>query len=192
MPPDRGLSDQKSSGVKGTKAWLTYLLALNADGSEKLPPLIIRKFRKPQAFDNKTAAEHGFQYWNNVKAWMTGEIYQEWLRQWDFDLGTRNRKIILLQDNFSGHIVPVGLKNIHVINFKPNLTAHVQPMDQGIIRFFKAHYQAKFIQCTINCYNQGITPSKIYKINQLQAMELAALAWHKVDTTMIRHCWHKA
>jgi hypothetical protein len=68
MPPDCGLSDQKSSGVKGTKAWLTYLLTLNVDGSEKLPPLIIGKFRKPWAFDNKIAAEYGFQYWNNVKA----------------------------------------------------------------------------------------------------------------------------
>ena len=33
----------------------------------------------------------------------------------------------------SSHIVPEGLQNIRVENFSPNLTAHVQPMDQGII-----------------------------------------------------------
>jgi hypothetical protein len=43
--------------------------------------------------------------------------------------GSANHKILLLQDNLSGHIVPDGLQSIHV----KNLTAHVQPMDQGII-----------------------------------------------------------
>jgi len=79
MPPDRGLSDKKSSGVKGTKVQLTYLLASNADGSEKRPPLIIGKARKPQAFQNKTGTQLSFDYWNNAKAWMTASIYQDWL-----------------------------------------------------------------------------------------------------------------
>jgi len=56
-----------------------------------------------------------FQYQNNAKAWMTGDIYQDWLQQWDFELGARQCKVILLQDNFSGHIVPYGLQNIHVV-----------------------------------------------------------------------------
>lgn len=139
MPPDQGLADKKTSGVKGTKVRLTYLMVLNADGSEKLLPLIIGKAKKPRAFNNKTGAQLGFYYRNNAKAWMTADIYQEWLQQWDHKLRARNHNIILLQDNFSGHIIPDGLHNIHVVNFKPNLTAHVQPLDQGIIRCFKAH-----------------------------------------------------
>ena len=81
MPPDRGLSNKKSSGVKGTKVRLTYLLASNADGSEKRPPLIIGKAKKPRAFQNKTGTQLGFDYRNNAKAWMTASIYQDWLRQ---------------------------------------------------------------------------------------------------------------
>ena len=123
---------------------------------------------------------------------MTAKLYQEWLQQWDHKLGTTRRKIILLQDNFSGHIIPDGLQNIHVVNFKPNLTAHVQPMDQGIIRCFKAHYHAKYIQWAIDRYDADVTPSEIYEINQLQAMQLANHAWHEVDTMTIRHCWRKA
>ena len=57
-------------------------------------------------------------------------LYQEWLQQWDRKLRAENRKILLFQDNFSGHIVPDGLQNICVENFEPNLTAHVQPMDR--------------------------------------------------------------
>ena len=76
---------------------------------------------------------------------MTTDIYQDWLQQWDNELGATQCKIVLLQDNFSGHIIPIGLQNICIINFRLNLTAHVQPMDQGIIWCFKAHYHAKYI-----------------------------------------------
>jgi hypothetical protein len=65
-------------------------------------------------------------------------------------------------------------------------------MDQGIIQCFKAHYHAEYIQRTIGHYDAGITPSKIYDIDQLEAMRLADIAWQEVDTTTIRHCWHKA
>ena len=124
---------------------------------------------------------------------MTAILYQEWLQQWDRKLGRTNRKIVLLQDNFSGHIVPDGLQNIRVVNFAPNLTAHVQPMDQGIIQCFKAHYRAQFIQRAIDLYDTGTTSSaEMYDIDQLDAMRLADLAWREVDTTTIRHCWRKA
>jgi len=192
MPPDRGLANKKSAGVKGKRVCLTYLLATNADGSEKLPPLIIGKAKRPQAFGNKTGEQLGFHYWYNTKAWMTAVLYQEWLQQWDRKLGERRRKIVLLQDNFSGHIIPDDLQNIHVLNFKPNLTVHVQPMDQGIIRCFKAHYRKKYFQLAVGRYEASITPSEIYDINQLEAMRLADIAWHEVDTTAIRNCWQKA
>lgn len=64
---------------------------------------------------------------------MTAHLYQDWIKEWDQELEAKKRKILLLQDNFSGHIVPPDLKAIHVENFWPNLTAHVQPNDQGII-----------------------------------------------------------
>ena len=146
MPLDRGLSDKKHSGVKGRKVRLTYAFTYNADGSEKLSPIIIGKAKKPQAFQKKSGKQLGFYYRNNAKAWMTSALYQEWIQEWDSELRSKNRKILLLQDNFSGHIVPDGLRNIRVANFEPNLTVHVQPMDQGIIRCFKAHYHAKYIQ----------------------------------------------
>ena len=123
-----------------------YAFTSNADGSEKLPPLVIGKAAWPRAFKKKTGTQLGFYYRNNAKAWMTSQIYQDWIQQWDRKLQEKKWKILLLQDNFSGHIVPDGLQNIRVKNFEPNLTAHVQPKDQGIIRCFKAHYRASFIQ----------------------------------------------
>jgi len=157
-----------------------------------LAPLVIGKAHKPQAFQNKTRRQLGFNYQNNAKAWMTAVIYQEWLQDWDHELGSKNRKVLLLQDNFSGHIIPDGLQNIHIENFQPNLTSHVQPMDQGIIWCFKVHYHATYIECAIDCYELGTTPSDIYDIDQLQAMRLADAAWCRVDVTTIQNCWAKA
>ena len=123
---------------------------------------------------------------------MTSHLYQEWIEEWDRNLQERGQKILLLQDNFSGHIVPDNLQNIRVENFEPNLTAHIQPKDQGIIHCFKAHYCARFIHCAVDRYDEGIPPAQIYEINQLQAMRLADLAWKEVDTTTICNCWKKA
>jgi hypothetical protein len=134
MAPDRGLSDHKQAGVKGKKVRLTYALTSNADGSEKLPPFVIGKAAKPRAFNKKTGEQLGFRYRTNAKAWMTAHLYQDWIEEWDRKLQQNGRTILLLQDNFSGHIVPNNLQNIRVENFEPNLTAHIQPKDQGIIR----------------------------------------------------------
>ena len=192
MAPDKGLSDHRQAGVKGNKNRLTFVFTTNADGSEKHPAFIIGKAARPRAFQKKSGAQLGFYYRSNAKAWMTAHLYQEWIRQWDSELQVKKRKVLLLQDNFSGHIVPPDLQNIRVENFEPNLTAHVQPLDQGIIRCFKGHYRAKFFHRAINQYDQGITPAKIYEINQLEAMRMAESAWESVDTTTIRNCWDRA
>jgi hypothetical protein len=192
MPPDRGLMDKPSSGLKGNKKRLTYAFTANADGSEKLPAFIIGRAARPRAFNKKTGKQLGFYYRNNAKAWMTSVLYQEFLHDWDSKLQAQDRHILLFQDNFSGHIVPDGLTNISVENFEPNLTSHVQPNDAGIIRCFKAHYRSKFIARATDRYDNEVDPSKIYDIDQLEAMRLADLAWNQVDTTTIRNCWRKS
>ncbi|KAF8228815.1 hypothetical protein L208DRAFT_1026858, partial [Tricholoma matsutake] len=85
-----------------------------------------------------------------------------------------------------------GLTNVRVKNFKANLTAHVQPNDASIIRCFKAHYPSKFVSRAIDQYDNDVPPALNYEIDQLEAMCLADVAWHEVDTSTIRNCWHKA
>jgi hypothetical protein len=43
--------------------------------------------------------------------------------------------------------------------------------------------------CRRGLYEAGVTPSEIYDINQLEAMQDA---WNNVDTTAIQNCWQKA
>jgi hypothetical protein len=101
MVPNTGILNAQCSGLKGKKVRLTYAFTVNADGTEKHWPLIIGKAKRPCAFQKKTAAQLGFLYRNNAKAWMTLDIYQQWLLDWDAELRQSNRKILLLQDNFN-------------------------------------------------------------------------------------------
>ena len=70
------------------------------------------------------------------------------------------------------------------------------PNDAGIIRCFKAHYHQFHFSCAIDHYDQGITPSNVYKINQLEAMQLADAAWQEVeynnDPKLLAQGWHFA
>jgi len=98
---------------------------------------------------------------------------------------------MLFQDNFSTHIPP-DLTNIRVENFAANLMSHVQLLDAGIIRNFKAHYRKMLIMRAIDRYDNDITLTSIYNINQLEVMRMADLAWHKVDISTIHNCWSHA
>ena len=164
---------------------------MNAKGSKKLPPIITGKFEWPWPFQHKSGAQLGFYYWSNVKAWMTTVLYQEWLDDWDVKLQCNRWKIVLFQDNFSVHVPPDDFTNIHIEDFIPNLMAHVQPADAGIIQYFKAHYRASFMNWAINWYDSNISPAQIYDINIVKVMCMANIAWNEVDMTTIHNCWRK-
>jgi len=76
-PPDRGLGTKKQSGKKKSKFRITLGFTCNADGSEKLPPLYIGKYKRPRCFGRQTPEQQGFYYRFNKKAWMTSVIFEE-------------------------------------------------------------------------------------------------------------------
>jgi len=192
MAPDRGLATKKMSGVKAKKDRLTYALCANADGTDKLPPYVIGKAQRPRCFNKKSGEELGFDYGWNAKAWMTGDKFKGWAQKWNEKLRREDRHVLLFVDNFSGHILADDLSHVHIEFFQPNLTAHVQPLDQGVIRCFKAHYRKAFISRAIDNYDAGTSPGEIYSLNQLQAMRMAQLAWDAVEASAIAHCWEHA
>jgi hypothetical protein len=114
---------------------LTFALTCNADGTDKLKPLIIGKAKNPACFNKKSGESLGYYYRSNAKAWMTYELFSEWITDWDIKLSAEGRSILLLVDNFSGHKEPSKYKLtcICLEFFSPNLTSHVQPLDAGII-----------------------------------------------------------
>jgi len=51
-----------------------------------------------------------------------------------------NRKILLLLDNAPVHNTDKVFSNIELYYLPLNSTSKIQPLDQGIIKAFKAHY----------------------------------------------------
>lgn len=54
----------------------------------------------------------------------------------------------------------IKLTNITIVYLPPNTTAHLQPMDAGIIHSFKAKYKREFCQHIIGQFDKGIDREK--------------------------------
>ena len=67
------------------------------------------------------------------------------------------------------------------------MTSFIQPLDAGIIRCFKAHYQQEF--CLRVIEKDELGEHDIHKINLLELMLMAKDAWKQVDDLTIQHCW---
>lgn len=101
----------------------------------------------------------------------------------------QGRYILLLCDNAPSHKHdPEDYPHVRIEFLAPNLTAWIQPPDGGIIRSFKAHYKRRFIRSALERDEQGL--ANIYKVNQLQAMQLAAAAWADVKPETVARCWN--
>lgn len=190
MPPDRGLASVSTPGVKGSKARITVVCVCNADGSDKRHLTFIGRWKSPRCFNKKTPANLGIDYHSNATSWMTSFIFEMWILAWDRQLRADKRKILLLLDNFAGHKIEENkLSNIRLVFFSPNLTAHVQPLDAGIIKAFKAHYRKRFLNRAFRRLNNTVENTKVYDIDILTATRLAKHAWHSVTCDTIRNCW---
>jgi hypothetical protein len=179
-------------GVKKNKTRITLALTANADGSDALPVLYLGHAAKPRCFKNRKPETFGFNYRNNKKAWMTSEIYGEWLRALDRDMRAAGRHILLLLDNASSHAAKdLALTNVKVRKLPPNTTAFLQPMDAGIIAAFKLRYRRKQVEWVYGKIKRGEDiGKKAYAVDQRQAMEWCEEIWHDMkNTPTIGNCF---
>ncbi|GBN55241.1 Tigger transposable element-derived protein 4 [Araneus ventricosus] len=113
-------------------------------GTLKKTPLVVGKSKKPRCF--KGVKNLPVNYANSYNAWMTSNIFKEFLLKWDKEL--KDEKIVILLDNSSAHPAEeeLHLKNIKLMFLPPNTTSIIQPFDQGIIRSLKFHYRKTIVQ----------------------------------------------
>ena len=143
--PSRTLAEKSDDCHDGkrSKERVTVLLGTNADGSDKLKPLIIGKSQNPRCFKNV----HSFptDYSANRKAWMTGARFEKFVQ----DLDKRMRKMkkkILFVDNCPAHPKDIKCTNIKLVFFPPNCTSLLQPCDLGIIENCKVRYRKRRVK----------------------------------------------
>ncbi|KIK77589.1 hypothetical protein PAXRUDRAFT_166388, partial [Paxillus rubicundulus Ve08.2h10] len=109
-------------------------------------------------------------------------------KQLNLRMKQAKRHILLLVNNFSGHLISYEPSNIQLEFFEPNMTPFVQPGDTGIIWCFKALYQCNFSRRAIDLNKAG--DREIYKIDLLEAMVMAKEAWCSITPETIQDCWN--
>ncbi len=145
---------------------------------------MIGKSRKPRCFKNIKCFPT--QYTSNKTAWMTSEIFKEWLTKWDKDLIRKNKKAVLFIDNCSAHSVFPLLTSLRLEFLPPVTTSKLQPMDAGIIKNFKLKYRSAVVENLNQKLDEGKT---LVPITVLQSMWFTRKSWDDVSTSTIEHCF---
>ncbi|XP_025407157.1 tigger transposable element-derived protein 6-like, partial [Sipha flava] len=183
--PDKTLTfkNEKCSGGKHSKERLTLLLAVNMTGTDKLKPLIIGKSKNPRCFAG--VKSFPVNYTANKKAWMTSELFAEWLLRIDKQMKIQKLKILLFIDNCPAHNIIPNYQAIKVKFLPPNTTSKSQPLDQGIIKTFKTLYRKEIVRKIIS----DMDDEKSTVIDILQAMRIVHKTWRNIATSTIVNCF---
>ena len=90
-----------------------------------------------------------------------------------------------LLENVCSHGKPPALSNVTIHFLPPNTTSHIQPMDAGIIRTFKAHYSRHHDHHYVRQADVGDKPCITVKDAIMYTLD----AWRSVTSTTIANCW---
>nr|CCA19035.1 PREDICTED: similar to Tigger transposable elementderived protein 6 putative [Albugo laibachii Nc14]CCA27865.1 PREDICTED: similar to Tigger transposable elementderived protein 6 putative [Albugo laibachii Nc14] len=141
--PTSTITRNRISGRKHMKKLLTVAVACIADGSLKLSLFLVGIARQPRFFKSKSTEDLDLAYGNSSKGWMNKRLFQGWVSRLVARTRSEKRKLFLLLDNVSSHRAPETLTHVEIRKRPPNTTAHLQPLDAGIVRNFKSMISKK-------------------------------------------------
>ena len=85
------------------------------------------------------------------------------------------------------------LSNTNVIFLPPKTTSWVQPLDQGIIRSFKAIYRKYHIRWIISMLDSAVVENASKaRPTMRNAIEWARTAWNELSISTVKNCWNHA
>ncbi len=126
----------EAKGGKKAKQRISVLLACSCEG-ETLTPFVIGHSAGPRCFRGLASLLClPVKYAAYKKAWMTSELFKQWLDGLNNKMREQHRSILLFVDNCSAH-PDLTLSNIKLVFFPPNTTSKLQPCDSGIIQNVK-------------------------------------------------------
>ena len=182
-------SEQCYDGKK-SKERLTVMVCANMDGTEKIPLLTIGKFHNPLCFQG--IKKLPVKYVANSKAWITSELFNDWLGSFDHDMNCQDRKVLLAVSNCPAlPKAQIDLKATELLYLPPTAMTKMQPCRQGIIQNLKVHYRTASLLKLFHHIDTGGAAGD-FKITLLDAVSMLKSAWEKVTPTTITNCFVKA
>lgn len=182
-------------GGKRANERITVMLCTNIDGTEKLPLLAIGETKKSKLFP-KDGGRLPVSYTTATNAWMTRDIFQEWLQQWDLELRDANRHICLFVYDFPSHNTQdIQLTNITLKLLPQNKPSVLWPMEVGVTKIWKAQYRSRLC-CRVNAALDADECKHALDVagslTLLDALYLIKDSWSAVATENILACFAKA
>jgi hypothetical protein len=169
------------------------VVAANMDGSEKLPLLVIGRCEKPCSFKNMKLFP--CKYGHNKMAWMTCNLFEEFLQTLNAKMAAKNRNILLFIDNCAAHPKHVAhLSNVHVEFLHPNMTSVVQPVDQGVIKVLKHQFWKWLAGMMLQLIkiNPGAKNLSSCRLSVLDAMHFLTASLDLISAAVTTNCFGKA
>ncbi|CAL9734343.1 protein Pdc2p [Monosporozyma servazzii] len=191
----------------------TVMLCANLDGSEKLKPVVVGKYNSYRSFRNyfpdnptdplqlsqlgeKMAKKFEISYHSNRKAWLTSNMFHNWLARWDKRLVADNRRIyIVLDDSCSHRIINLHLQNITLVYTSSN--SRFLPFNWGVLDEFKTRYRIQQYQALIELQRkiENKIGKKYYitfeqsQLTMSNAFKFINRAWDFIPNSTIKANW---
>ncbi|XP_009328057.1 PREDICTED: tigger transposable element-derived protein 4 [Pygoscelis adeliae] len=163
---------------KLSKERITIVVGTNMDGSEKLPLLVIGKNKSPRCF--KDVKSLPVDYEANDMAWMTSEVFEQWMHKLDDRFQAQQRRVVILVDFLPAHTEVKNLKSVKLV-FSPPDSSSCIATTQEAIRILKVKYRRCLIKRFVDC----VEGNKEFMLTLLDAIEMLHLCWRKVTPDTI-------
>ncbi|XP_062844657.1 tigger transposable element-derived protein 1-like [Trichomycterus rosablanca] len=192
--------EAQAPGFKAHKDRITLVMCGNAAGF-MIKPGLIYKSKNPRALKNKNKNLLPVYWMHNPKAWITRFLTSDWFHQCFIPevkiyLAEKGLefKVLLLLDDAEGHPLDLSNQGVKIEFLPPNTTSLIQPMDQGVIRAFKALYTRNTLQNMVEAMDMDDDFSlkeywRKYMITSCLVNVQKALNDMKKET--VNACWKK-
>eukprot|EP00106_Octopus_bimaculoides_P013734 XP_014781176.1 PREDICTED: tigger transposable element-derived protein 1-like [Octopus bimaculoides] len=202
MPPRSYIAKEESAlpGFKVANDLLTLLFGGNASGDFKLKPMLVYRAENPGALKGILKSTLPVIWKSNEKAWITTTLFEEWF-SYHFvpevkeycDKNELPFHAMLIIDYAPNHLPILQHRHPDVkVIFLPRDTSLLQPMDQGVIATFKAHY----LRYTFAMLNEetvkegGPSVMELWKsYNIYTAVKIIRKAWDNVSEKNMKSVW---
>ncbi len=128
---------------------------------------------------------------SNKKHLMISRAFKFMLFNWDSQLRSSGREILLIIDNCSSHVfITTELIQIKPVFFSVNCTSVLQPMDARVIKTFNHNYRKKLISKRIHFYDTYVEGK--FNVTILDALGFTNKSWDLVNEQTIINCFINA
>ncbi|XP_074947037.1 tigger transposable element-derived protein 4 [Phalacrocorax aristotelis] len=164
---------------------ITVVVGTNMDGSEKLPLLVIGKTKIPHCF--KDLESLPVDYEANDMAWVTSEVFEQWMHKLDDRFQAQQRRVVILVDSLPAHTEVKNLESVKLV-FSPPDSSSCITMKQGAIRSLKVKYRCCLIKRFVDC----VEGNNEFMLTLRDAIEMLHLCWRKVTPETIVKSYNEA